>query len=220
MKRQSDLQNARIRLLVVLLAALALVAYNVFTYSASREQDLAYWDMRLSNGPSVREYYLQAVLLARQWRQDAQLVSAEVQFYPPQRDQQPWVSLVFRDTHSLYASLIITYVDRQLEMEEVTRTTPWQVAAIEPAEWTLDSTDALEIAQNNGGTAFISEHPHAEVWVQLGRYGPTNGAWWLVHYIDFAAGKDLLIAIDAASGVMGYRGGISTFQDWRLGGSQ
>lgn len=222
MKRKSDLLNARIRLLVVLLAILSLAVYNVFTYSTSHQKDLAYWDRSFTDGPSVRKYYLEALQLAQQWRQDAQLVNADVQFYPQQWDRQPRVVLLFRGTDSLYASLMVHYIGGSVEREEIARTTPWQVTPIESTEWKLDSIDALEIAQNNGGRAFIGEHLGAEVWVQLGRYGPTGtqGVWWLVKYIDLSSREDYLFAIDAVSARIDYSGSISGFQDWRLGGTQ
>ncbi|GAB4412275.1 MAG: hypothetical protein Kow00123_26100 [Anaerolineales bacterium] len=222
MKRKSDLPDARIRLLFLLLAILSLGVYNVFTYSTSHQKNIAYWDRSFTDPPSVREYYLEALQIAQQWRQDAQLVDADVQFYPQQWHRQPRVALVFRGTDSLYASLILHYIDGSVEQEEITQTTPWQVRPIGSNEWELDTSDVLEIAQNNGGRAFLSEHPGAEVWVQLGRYGPvgTSGVWWLVKYIDFSSREDCMFAIDAVSGRIGYSGSVSGFQDWRLSGTQ
>jgi hypothetical protein len=95
---------------------------------------------------------------------------------------------------------------RPLILEENTHTCgpgdKFKEYPIDIQEWSIDSVQALERAQKEGGTEFVAAHREAEklgVVVQLERDPSLQRNVWSLLYTD-SEGEELLIKLDATTG--------------------
>jgi len=64
----------------------------------------------------------------------------------------------------------------------------------------LNLTEALSLAEQNGGSAFRSSHPEGIITLNLYRADPKNYLYWFVQYEDTTSPDQLIKKIDAFSG--------------------
>ncbi len=141
---------------VLLVGAIILVAYLMGYCSMSPNQEL----LMEPKIPSMKEFYLPALTEARKWRQDAYMVDASINI----RHSGILGSFAFDSASDPEAGLLyfISVSDEgfQTETKEVDASGRIKSdPAIEPDEWALDSLDVARIAYENGGDAFLKEHP-------------------------------------------------------------
>ena len=65
--------------------------------------------------------------------------------------------------------------------------------------WKINILEALQIAEKNGGTAFRTTYPGAEITSTLAHQGPLSWLWWVVTY-RADTGQELTIRIHPSSG--------------------
>ena len=141
---------------VLLVGTIILVAYLMGYCSMSPDQEL----LTEPKIPSVKEYYPQALAEARKWRQDAYMVDASINIRP----SRILGSFAFDSASDPEAGLLYFIIASdegfQTETKEVDASGRMKSdPAIEPNEWALDSLDIARIAYENGGDAFLKEHP-------------------------------------------------------------
>jgi hypothetical protein len=75
---------------------------------------------------------------------------------------------------------------------------------ISDSNWIIDSDQALQLAQENGGQEFLGQRPTRESpFLLLTRELSGDGqarTLWTVDYYDIAAGEGLVVQVDAFTG--------------------
>ena len=149
---------------------------------------------------------------AKKWQPDAILVSVTVNALVmgsatpfPMADL---LSFEFRSNQDSHTSHIVGFLmNDTIKVREPPLTNPnFDYNPIEPTDWVLDSTDAWQIAQQNGGSDFLkrNELSGARVVLKLGRsLPPRNGdVLWYVAYGAQQGRDSLQMYIDAKTGAI------------------
>lgn len=154
---------------------------------------------------SVREYYDDALAVAREWQSDAYLQSAAAitrQLYdsrPPLRLSYSFLS------RSVRSEALLVYIRENLTIDsEVVNMggSAEDHREIQPEQWTLDGVDAIQIAQEAGGNEYISRYDPVEVtaFLEYRRRVGANTVIWRVSYLRPDGAGSIYIEVDAITG--------------------
>ena len=206
-KAKEEKQFAILRIgAAILIAAIALTAYVMGCHIVPPAQE----EIMQPKIPSIKEFYPQALAEARKWRSDAYMVFAAIHI----RHSRMIGSLAFGSESHPEAGFIYYILENDdgflTETKEVGTSGSLKAdPGINTDEWELDSLDAARIAYENGGRAFLKEHPEVDtVRLQLIRLGGAgsertgiamNRVVWSVSFYRLS-GADLGIYIDPLTG--------------------
>ncbi|MFV2043583.1 MAG: hypothetical protein ACC700_10170 [Anaerolineales bacterium] len=201
---------ARFRVLFVLsLAAIALVA--CLPNSALNTEPAA--DPIEFRVFSLEEVFAGALAKALEWKSDAYLTGASFVFRPASNPKGRWGSLGFRSASSQrdWLGIFVTEGSEGFEYElrsgEFSRDDKPLGDPITPDQLAVDTAEALEIGQRNGGRDFIREGGESMFWPQdlyleylddVNRTGPV--IWRVVYSYPIGTGPSLSIQINAETG--------------------
>ena len=170
---------------------------------------------------SVRTLYPEALQIATTWKPDAYLIGASAYFAIDYPDcSPPSVRFSFYAPSAPYFFLRVQYNSEAQAFEEEAVSSGGSIDSVRypqilDTDWAVDSTEALEIAQANGGAEFLagrSSHYLCGSSVELEKK-MIEGQWvtrWCAGYFDVTTPKSLFVHIDALSGEVTYVGpGIS-----------
>jgi hypothetical protein len=203
---KSDTRWARFRLLFVI--ALALIpAAVVLIAGPDGEGGAASMDLRVL---SIKEYYPQALAVAREWRGDAILNGARLPFRPTEDPGDLGLSYYFHSPGPPAKWLTVRIKDQEpglvVETEDGAMF-PGQPLGdpVDPLQLPLDSPEALSIILQNGGAEFLARHnnPVSPIGLHL-EYRKTwyseGPLVWAVSFVDRVSHESETIRIDAHTG--------------------
>jgi len=152
---------------------------------------------------SFKGNYDRALSAAHAWQPDAYFVSATGTVETNYGPRKLFIIYEFLSTSKNEALLVTVYEDSELETKIVKGGSLTNLPKIDSTDWALDSVQALQIAQENGGAKYLREHgAEARFDLDLEYYrGTTSGpVVWRASY--FTSGDDgtLYIEIDAVTG--------------------
>lgn len=167
---------------------------------------------------SVRALYPAAMELAREWRADAYLTRAHTWFVPADDDRSEYASFIFRSPSTDLIALHLRYLGHtdswHDEWLSIANQDPKRYPEIRETDWQVDSTQALDIAQQNGGAIFLGCAAGGDLYLRLdlrrqwmGRRSVT--VWWVSYSqiilppypdLDSSPCLDWDVAVDALTG--------------------
>jgi len=156
---------------------------------------------------SLQSLYPEALKMAKEWQQDAYLISARTDFAVNDVDADLSASFFFlSDTYPWTMLHISNFPTLQFSSEEVS--IPGLNRAENPAildsEWPVDSIDALEIAQDSGGADFLQGRSTHDLYLylKLEKQAVEDGflTVWFAYYHDRTDKEALCLTIDAVTG--------------------
>ncbi len=165
---------------------------------------------------SVKTLESRAIEEAKKWRADAYLSS--VSLYALAVDSRTPIayadtlSFLFRSRDDLQHYYDVAFLlDGKIELREWLISDPnSDYVPIEPTDWTIDSTDAWRIAQENGGDEFLQKNQAGflSTFLSLERWNPprSGSALWYVSYFSQVTNQQLRFLIDARTGVVVSKG--------------
>lgn len=157
---------------------------------------------------SMHELYPSAEALAEDWKEDAYLVYAMIPFDTGQADEYRHANFSFRSPSTDIIGLSLWYDpetdswwDRWLSIAKVD---PKTEPEIRDSDWSVDSVEALEIAQAHGGAEFLAGRPSGELYLRLRletqQEAERQSTVWQVVYRHREASEHLYMVIDAQTG--------------------
>ena len=157
---------------------------------------------------SMRTLYPEALEVARAWKEDAFLVGADVDFALDDTEHNHLPSFFFLSPSTEVVGLFVnydvetgTFSDEWLSIAKMDRS---RYPEILDDEWPIDSVDALQIAQNHGGSEFLASRAGWDLHLLMHlRKRQTSGqsmTYWTVLYYDQYAREDLRMRVDASTG--------------------
>jgi hypothetical protein len=155
---------------------------------------------------SIRSLYPEALEVAKDWKEDAYLVEAQVSFGESSVDEYQYAYFSFRSPSTDIIGLAVWYDpatssfrDEWLSIAKAKRKLP-----ISDSDWPVDSTEALKIVQSNGGKEFLTGRSENDLYLYLRLEKRQNNGQpltvWFAAYYDETAGEELFVVIDALSG--------------------
>ncbi len=209
-QRGPDVKEAWIRVLFVLsLAAIAVVACVpnsvLNTEPAADPIELKVF--------SLEEVFAGALAKAIEWKSDAYLTDASFAFRPASNPKGRWGSLGFRSPSSRrdWLNLFVTEGPEGLEYElrsgEFNRDDKPLGDPVTPDQLAIDTAEALQISQWNGGSDFVRERGDSMFWPQdlylhyldhINETGPL--VWRAVYSYPIGIGPSLSVQINAETG--------------------
>ena len=158
---------------------------------------------------SIRDLYLEAMQRAKAWKQDAYFVGAETSFWPTDGDGFQRAFFSFRSRSTDVIGLLVSYDPATNLFEDerlsVAKENPLRKIEIPDADWRLDSTEALEIAQRAGGAEFLAGRIDGDLqlYIRLEKRqvnGSMRTVWFAGYYVGTVSSDSLRIVIDAVTG--------------------
>ena len=155
---------------------------------------------------SVKTLEPRAIDEARKWRADAYLSSVSMYALavdsrtPPATDDL--LSFGFESRSDPQHSYEVAFLlNGKIELRDWYISRPYlDFVPIEPTDWTIDSTDAWRIAQENGGNEFLRKNQTGvlSAFLSLERWNPprSGSALWYVSYFSRATSQQLRFLID------------------------
>ncbi len=161
---------------------------------------------------SVKPFEHRAIDEAKKWKADAYLSSVSVDALALDSRTPPaapdLLYYLFRSRNDLQHTYSVAFLlNGRIELWEGLIFDPnSDYIAIEPTDWTVDSTDAWRIAQENGGSEFFPsiQTGALHAFLELERRNPPRSGpvLWYVGYANQAMQHSLRILIDARTGVV------------------
>lgn len=149
--------------------------------------------------PSAQHNIESAYDLAKEWSADAILISVGV--IVPSGDQLGWMRFSFISKTNFKEYLLLSYQNSNV----TTRISDWNASynsfrEIEFDQWLIDSTEAFEVAQRNGGQEhMLDASGDIEIGLSLGV--AKNGTLvWRVSYRSLDGTGTMYIGVNATSG--------------------
>jgi hypothetical protein len=157
---------------------------------------------------SIRSLYPEALEVAKDWKEDAYLVEAQVSFGESSVDEYQYADFDFRSPSTKIVGLSVWYDPAtdsfRDEWLSIAKVDPSREPEIKDSDWHIDSTEALEIAQAHGGAEFLAGRSDSHLYLYLRLEKRQNNGQpltvWLAAYYDETAGEELFVVIDALSG--------------------
>lgn len=157
---------------------------------------------------SIRSLYPEALEVAKDWKEDAYLVRAEVSFWEDDADGYQYAHFSFRSPSTDIIGLAVWYDpvtgsfrDKWLS---VAKEDPERKPQINDSDWRIDSVEALEIAQSHGGKEFLNGRSENDLDLYLLLEKRQNNGLpltvWFAAYYDRTLGEELFVVINALSG--------------------
>ncbi|MCH8094648.1 MAG: hypothetical protein IH953_08645 [Chloroflexi bacterium] len=161
--------------------------------------------------PSAHEYYEEALEAAREWRPDAYLSLSDLSF-KLEADPNPW-KLRYRanspTTETVYLRIEVIEGQEGLSIIEYECSDPPcdSQPLFDPMSVPIDSREAVDLALEAGGRAFLLEREEAEYLLAawMAPRTPTD-AVWIVSFPDFTSppgsgeARALMLAVDPVTG--------------------
>ena len=199
----------RLKLLLVILGIMLIAVYGTlavlilaFSDRGAPESTPQEEGSELASTATAMNAYPAALSEAQNWQTDAQLVSvtaswANVSSETDLIEEAPWGFTFFSPQTRLVAVVSVSAHGAAVAQ---TSSATAKTRPFEPAAWQVDSTDVLKLFLNNGGRAFVTEHPGATVSLRGGL--EESGARLVWYAIGLHSGDraTLVVAIDATSG--------------------
>jgi uncharacterized protein YpmB len=154
---------------------------------------------------SVKEYYDDAFMVAREWQSDAYLQSANAiarELYDSRRPLRLSYSFLSKSKRS-QALLVWIREDLTIDSEIVNLGGSTEDRReLQSEQWVLDSMDAIQIAQAAGGNEYISKNGSVEIdaYLEYWKKEHANTVIWRVSYLRTDGGGNLHIEVDAITG--------------------
>lgn len=154
---------------------------------------------------SVKDYYDDAFAVAREWQSDAYLQSANViarQLY----DSQPPLRLSYSFlSSSNRAQALLVFIREDLKIDSKVVNMGGSAEdrrEIQADQWTLDSMDVIQIAQQAGGNEYSTKYGPVEItaFLEYRKKEHDNTVIWRVSYLRADDGGTLHIMVDAITG--------------------
>ena len=199
----------RFKLLIVILGAMLIAVYGALAvlivgFSGRGSGDTAPTsESGAGEGPlTAREAYALALSEARNWQDDAQLVSATASWANVASEEQlaedvAWgfTFLSAQSAERQILSVTRVGVERVREMRASAT-----VRTADVASWQVDSPQALALFLEHGGRDFLSQHPGATISLRLGPEEASSRLVWLALGIQSADKSTMVLEVDASTG--------------------
>jgi hypothetical protein len=161
---------------------------------------------------SVKTLEPRAIDEAKKWKADAYLSSVSVSTLALDSTTRTAYADTLYFTFGSHSDPQHSYgvgflLDDRIELLEAFISRPYlDFVPIEPTDWTIDSTDAWHIAQENGGNEFLRKNQAGapDAFLSLERRNPprSGSTLWYVAYTNHVTGQHLYFLIDARTGVI------------------
>jgi hypothetical protein len=199
----------RFKLVLVILGVVLVLVYGTLAvlivgFSSPRSTDTAPTpDSGAGEGPlTAREAYALAVSEAKNWQDDAQLVSATASWANVASEDQlaadiAW-GFTFVSAQSAETQIVsVTRVgaERSREMRSLS-----SMRTADVTSWQVDSPEVMNLFLEHGGRDFLSQHPGATMSLRLGPEEESNRLVWLAIGIHSADKSSMVLKIDASTG--------------------
>jgi len=199
----------KFKLLIVILGAMLIAVYGALAvlivgFSGPGSADTAPTsESGAGEGPlTAREAYALALSEARNWQDDALLVSATASWANVASEQQlaedvAW-GLTFLSQQSAEMQILsVTRLgaERAREMRSTSA-----MRAADVASWQVDSPEVVNLFLEHGGRDFLSQHPGATISLRLGPEEESSRLVWLAIGIQSADKSTMVLKVDASTG--------------------
>jgi hypothetical protein len=157
---------------------------------------------------SMQSLYPEALRLAQEWKTDAYLVRAETDFTLDDDSRDLYYNFVFRSRSSPFMAMLLSYDSTRGSLREKLLPVPTNNTGrdleILDTDWSIDSVEALQVAQAHGGSEFLTKHSSSNLSLLLRLEkrleGEQSKTVWLVSYYDQFAIEVLRVVVDASTG--------------------
>jgi hypothetical protein len=149
-----------------------------------------------------REAYALAASEARNWQDDAQLVSATASWANVASEEQlaedvAW-GFTFLSAQSAETQIVsVTRVGAE-RAREMRSTSTMRTADV--ASWQVDSPEVVNLLLEHGGRDFLNQHPGATISLRLGPEEESSRLVWLAIGIQSADKSTMVLKVDASTG--------------------
>ena len=199
----------RFKLLLVILGVVLVLVYGTLAIliigfsGRGSAQSSPPTDSSPTEGPlTAREAYALALSEARNWQDDAQLVSATASWANVGSEEQlaedvawgfTFVSQQSAETQILSVTRVGAERAREMRSTSTTRTA-------DVASWDVDSPEVVSLLLEHGGRDFLSQHPGATISLRLGPEEDSSRLVWLAIGIQSADKSTMVLEVDASTG--------------------
>ena len=199
----------RFKLLLVILGAILLLVYGtlailIFGFSGpgSPESSPTAESGSTQAPLTAREAYALALSEARNWQDDAQLVSATASWNNIDAEEQLFEDVAwgftFLSAQSAQTQIIsVTRVGAE-RVREARSTSSVRTADV--ASWQVDSPEVVNLFLEHGGRDFLSQHPGATISLRLASEEDSDRLAWLAIGIQSAEKATMVLKLDAGTG--------------------
>jgi hypothetical protein len=157
--------------------------------------------VKLTVGESLelQTAYEQSLVLALNWRPDAQLIGAAASWQLAAGDRltlhrPAWSFSFYSPAAHLVQIVTVDQRGAQAGPQQSVDTAPQRARL----DWSLDSDDLLLAFLGYGGQEFINAHPAANIHLQL-KGEDADRSIWYVTAVDPVARQSLIVGVDACS---------------------
>jgi hypothetical protein len=149
---------------------------------------------------TARNFYPRADQAARSWHEDARLVSATASWpFVEQGDLAAATDWTYQFYSPSRQELYVVNVNVEEVTTIVVTLSPYTLSTIDPAQWHIDSPEALGIWLDYGGDAFLDSHSIVDVSARF-RLSEEGRPEWSVVGVVRDTRTFHLVEIDAISG--------------------
>ena len=199
----------KFKLLIVILGAMLIAVYGtlailIIGFSGNAPPgSTPTSDSSTGEGPlTAREAYALALSEARNWQDDAQLVSATASWANVGSEEQlaedvAWGFTFLSGQSAETQILSVTRVGAE-RVREMRSTSAMRAADV--ASWQVDSPQALALFLEHGGRDFLNQHPGATISLRLGPEEESSRLVWLAMGIQSADKSTMVLEVDASTG--------------------
>jgi hypothetical protein len=153
---------------------------------------------------TARELYPQAEALALAWQPDAQLMSASAAWREPTKarlltETPSWVFLFYSPAAGQVYRASVTAAGAEGAVDTHLQVTP---TLIDPAQWEVDSENAMLLFLSNEGRDFLLRQEVTTVRMRLSAALKPGRLVWMVAALSSAEGTGMSVMVDATSGAV------------------
>jgi hypothetical protein len=199
----------RFKLILVILGVILVLVYGTLAIlvvgfsGAGSPQSSPPTDGGPTEAPlTAREAYALALSEARNWQNDAQLVSATANWANVGAEDRllqdvAW-GFTFLSGQSAEAQIVsVTRVGAE-RAREMRSTSTMRTADV--TSWQVDSPEVVDLFLEHGGRDFLSQHPGGTINLRLGPDEESSRLVWLAIGIQSADKSTIVLKVDAGTG--------------------
>lgn len=189
---------------VIVTALLGLFYANSVADVADQPRPLATFAIPFQEGNTAKAAYMLALQTAQNWQSDVEMVAVSTHWDEATIDNLGSATVWdFRFFSAEHGRVFFSAVDLNAQ-ETLGRAHLYKLKIaphlIDPAEWVIDSDEAISIWANNGGGTFLQNFPNSRVEALL-RQTPERGVpVWDIISISSDQSQIFYLSIDASTG--------------------
>jgi hypothetical protein len=198
MSRIEWILSGLVALLFIAVVAMALIIWHAQNPSStSLATDNGTVAAQVEVNHTAQSAYTEALTVAREWAEDAQLLSARATLTAEsgfQAQSAEWGFMFYSASKQESSLIAVTGAAARLVRQSTSMRAP---AAVDISNWQIDSPAVLEAVRKSGGQAFIDSHQQVSLMLGL---EATERLRWQARLFDTETNEMHIVEIDPTYG--------------------